>query len=401
MKSPYGYIQIRKNIEGSVRDSLKYKGLEKIQIPLPPLDDQIRINTVLTRIESIITKRKGTLITLDELEKNTFLKIFEFNNSNYQERIIEPLNINADIVSGITKGKKYNVNDLQEVPYMRVANVQDGYFDFTDVKTIQVTEKEIERYKLIKGDLLLTEGGDPDKLGRGAVWNNEIDNCIHQNHIFRVRIKDASINPIFLSALIASKYGKDYFLKAAKQTTGIATINSTQLKAFPLIKPPIHLQNKFAKFVEKIESLRAKLNQSLTQLESLYGSLSQRAFKGELNLSKVPVIYETDKEIGEVGITGDGDTDMKLKTNPDFSNEDLFDLIKKYSGRTFSFNEIWKEIEMLTDRKIPLKTDLQEQIIKLLETDQGHFTQVFNNLISQDGEEYGEKQIAFRSDYEN
>jgi type I restriction enzyme S subunit len=87
---------------------------------------------------------------------------------------------------------------------------------------------------------------------------------------------------------MASKYGKSYFLKAAKQTTGIASINSTQLKAFPLIKPPLPLQTQFAAIVEKVESMKSRYTQSLTEMENLYGSLSQRAFKGELDLSGVP-----------------------------------------------------------------------------------------------------------------
>lgn len=292
LKSNYGNVQIRNNTQGSVRDSLKYEGLESIQIPLPPLDDQKRIAEVLTRAEKLIARRKESIRLLDDFLKSTFLEMFGLSGTDYEKWEVEPLSKNTEIVSGITKGKKYKSIILREVPYMRVANVQDGHLNLAEIKTIEVTEAEILQYKLMKGDLLLTEGGDPDKLGRGAVWNNEIAECIHQNHIFRVRVKENSINPIFLSALMASKYGKSYFLRAAKQTTGIASINSTQLKAFPLIKPPLTLQNKFAGIVEKIEALKAKYSMSLAELENLYGSLSQRAFKGELDLSRVVLTTE-------------------------------------------------------------------------------------------------------------
>lgn len=97
------------------------------------------------------------------------------------------------------------------------------------------------------------------------------------------------INPYYLSALIGSRYGKSYFLKSAKQTTGIASINSTQLKNFPVVIPPIELQNQFAAIVEKVESLKSRYQQSLIDLEFLYGALSQRAFRGELDLSRVPL----------------------------------------------------------------------------------------------------------------
>ncbi len=291
LKTIYFKRQIGKLITGSAQLNFGPSHLQKIQIPLPPLEDQIRIAAVLTRAEKLIAKRKESIKALEEFLKSTFLEMFGLNSPDYKQWKVEPLCTHTEIVSGVTKGKKYKSSNLKEVPYMRVTNVQDGHLNLTEIKTIAVPDDEIQQYKLRKGDLLLTEGGDPDKLGRGAVWNDEIDECIHQNHIFRVRVrvKDKSINPVFLSALMASKYGKSYFLKAAKQTTGIASINSTQLKAFPLIKPPLPLQTQFASVVEKVESLKSRYAQSLAELENLYGSLSQRAFKGELDLGGVSV----------------------------------------------------------------------------------------------------------------
>ncbi|MFN9427438.1 MAG: restriction endonuclease subunit S, partial [Cyanobacteriota bacterium] len=90
---------------------------------------------------------------------------------------------------------------------MAVANVQDGKLSLDNVKTINATPEEIKRYRLLPGDLLLTEGGDPDKLGRGAIWNGEIDVCIHQNHIFRARKASNHIDMRYLSRLVSSPYG--------------------------------------------------------------------------------------------------------------------------------------------------------------------------------------------------
>ncbi|TOM81398.1 restriction endonuclease, partial [Vibrio parahaemolyticus] len=96
----------------------------------------------------------------------------------------------AHIRSGVTKGKKIDLSTAITLPYMRVANVQDGYLALDDVQEIAVSPADAQKCKLVSGDILLTEGGDPDKLGRGHVWRDEIPNCIHQNHIFSVRIKD-------------------------------------------------------------------------------------------------------------------------------------------------------------------------------------------------------------------
>lgn len=266
--------------------NLKIDNYLQTEISLPPIDDQKRIALLLGKVENLIVQRRARLKELDILLKSIFVTIFSTKRISKTKKLGQV----ADISSGVTKGKNYGNSRLIEVPYIRVANVQDGYLNLNDVKTIFVTPDESKRYLLTHFDLLLTEGGDPDKLGRGAIWHNEIESAIHQNHIFKVRIKDKLIvNPYYLSALVGSTYGKKYFLKSAKQTTGIASINSTQLKNFPVIIPPVELQNKFASIVEKVERIKNQYEHSLAELESLYGALSQKAFKGELDLSKVPL----------------------------------------------------------------------------------------------------------------
>ena len=188
----------------------------------------------------------------------------------------------ADIQSGIAKGRKINPSEAVSVPYMRVANVQDGYLDLSEIKELEVLQTDVEKYSLRKGDLLLTEGGDPDKLGRGAIWYEEIQPCTHQNHIFCVRPDSGVAEPEYLSTLIGSQYGKRYFLRAAKQTTGIATINKTQLRSFPALLPPLSLQKKYTQAVMSISSTRKHLNLLCTQTDSFFNSLLQRAFRGEL-----------------------------------------------------------------------------------------------------------------------
>ena len=138
----------------------------------------------------------------------------------------------ATISSGITKGSLLREARVTPVPYLAVSNVQDQRIILENVKSIEATSDEIARYALEKGDILLTEGGDPDKLGRGAIWEGQIDPCIHQNHVFKVRLNSTVLRREFLSALLSSARGKRYFLRGAKQTTGIASINMSQLKKF-------------------------------------------------------------------------------------------------------------------------------------------------------------------------
>lgn len=136
---------------------------------------------------------------------------------------------------------------------MAVSNVKDGYIDWTTIKTIEATEQEINQYRLLPDDVLMTEGGDPDKLGRGAIIKEPLENCIHQNHIFRVRLNETVILPEFFAEYLRHQKSKRYFLGCAKQTTGIASINMRQLKALPVLLPPLELQNQFADFVKVVD----------------------------------------------------------------------------------------------------------------------------------------------------
>nr|WP_254007625.1 restriction endonuclease subunit S [Rhizobium sp. L1K21] len=188
----------------------------------------------------------------------------------------------AEIRSGITKGRATRGEDLRTVPYLAVANVQDKSLNLDTVKEIDATEDEIKRYKLEKDDLLVTEGGDPDKLGRGTLWNNELPEAIHQNHIFKIRFKDKRILPLFANWLIGSKRGKSYFLRSAKQTTGIASINKTQLSDFPMLIPPISIQLEFAEKAANVNSMLDKLNSLRIEQDNLFASLQHRAFSGQL-----------------------------------------------------------------------------------------------------------------------
>jgi len=169
---------------------------------------------------------------------------------------IVPLEELCDLCSGITKGRKIDSTVTVEVPYMAVANVQDGSLKLDNVKTIEATPEEIHRYRLLPGDLLLTEGGDPDKLGRGAIWNGEITSCIHQNHIFRARKATQHVDMEYLAHLVSSPYGKRYFLRQSKQTTGIASINMSQLKRFPVPLPPLEEQRRIAAILDKAQDIK-------------------------------------------------------------------------------------------------------------------------------------------------
>lgn len=252
--------------------------VESIEIPLPEVNQQKEIAEKFKKLEQLISLRKQQLAKLDELVKARFVEMFGdvlLNSMQWPEKTLERM---ADIVSGITKGRKTTETDLQEVPYMAVSNVKDGYIDWTTVKTILATKQEIEQYRLMPDDILMTEGGDPDKVGRGAIIKVPLKNSIHQNHIFRVRLNEQEILPSFFAEYLRHQKAKRYFLGCAKQTTGIASINMRQLRALPTPVPPLSLQKQFAAFVERVDQQKQTVQQSLDKLELMKKALMQEYF---------------------------------------------------------------------------------------------------------------------------
>jgi len=190
----------------------------------------------------------------------------------------KPLSDVAQIQTGIAKGSK-KINDAIELPYLRVANVQDGFLDLSHIKKISLERSKIDRYLLQKGDVLLTEGGDFDKLGRGTVWDAQLKNCVHQNHIFVARPNKCLILSEFLSLLTGSPYGKAYFLKCSKQSTNLASINSTQLKEFPVLLPPLPEQTAIADLLSTWDAAIEKTARLIAAKEKWLSWLTRRLIR--------------------------------------------------------------------------------------------------------------------------
>lgn len=281
-RTPAYWRQISFHTTGSTQPGMNATKLKSLTVPLLPRDEQEHIAAVLDKVDSILRKRQKSIQIADEFLRSVFIEMFGDPVTNPKAWEELPLYQVSEVRSGVAKGRNFNGRQTVTVPYMRVANVQDGHIDLTDIKEIEVFPEEVEKYRLQRGDILLTEGGDPDKLGRGAVWEDQVSPCIHQNHIFSVRINRSGLLPEFLSALIASKRGKAYFLKAGKQTTGIATINKTQLSQFPIFVPPCNLQDRYVAILTRTQHASRAQTELADKSQRLFGSLVQRAFRGEL-----------------------------------------------------------------------------------------------------------------------
>lgn len=253
INSPVAKRQFNAGLKGIGVPNLHLGVIRETVVNVAPQNEQEKICKILDKVVTLIDERKTELELLDNLIKARFVELFGDMYLNTMRWKEQPLESMADIVSGITKGRKIKEQSMIKVPYMAVSNVKDGYIDWTTVKTIEATEQEIEQYRLLSDDVLMTEGGDPDKLGRGAIIKEPLENCIHQNHIFRVRLNESMLLPGFFAEYLKHQKAKRYFLRCAKQTTGIASINMRQLKVLPVLVPPLKHQEQFAAFVAQID----------------------------------------------------------------------------------------------------------------------------------------------------
>jgi type I restriction enzyme S subunit len=211
----------------------------------------------------------------------------------------------ADISGGITKGQKYRETDiLRRVPYLRVANVQRGYLDLTEMKEIDATETKIAALQLQPGDILFNEGGDRDKLGRGWIWNNELAVCIHQNHVFRARLRNTEHSSRFVS-YYSNSAGQQYFYDQGKHTTNLASINLTKLGELPIPLPPPAEQHRIVAEIEKqftrLDAGVAALKRVQANLKRYRAAVLKAACEGKL----VPTEAELARQEGRTFETGE------------------------------------------------------------------------------------------------
>jgi len=276
--------------------------------PCPPLQSQRRIADYLdretARIDALVAEKEKMLALLEEkrtalisravtrgLDPNAPLKPsgLDWLADIPAHWRLERLKFLAEVRGGLTLGKNYKDDDLIEVPYLRVANVQDGFLDLENVTTVLVPKKDVATYLLRKGDVLMNEGGDIDKLGRGCVWGAQIDPCLHQNHVFCVRPHLVSAE--WISLWTSTLEAKRYFESRAKRTTNLASISSSNIKELPVPLPPEKERREIMEFVSSMESrvkeIQSEIRRSIALLKEHRSALITAAVTGRLNLEGI------------------------------------------------------------------------------------------------------------------
>jgi type I restriction enzyme S subunit len=193
----------------------------------------------------------------------------------------------ANVLPGVAKGRDLSERKVIDLPYLRVANVQTGYLDLSDVATITVGVEEVHRYLLKAGDVLMNEGGDFDKLGRGFTWDGSIDPCLHQNHVFAVR-PFSTCDSTWINMITQTSYAKHYFILKSKQSTNLASISKTNIQDLPVIFPPMEERMTILAHIEtetaKIDKLISVIQEGIKKLKEYSTALVSAAVTGKIDV---------------------------------------------------------------------------------------------------------------------
>lgn len=248
----------------------------RMKLPLPPLDEQRRIAEILDKADALRAIRRAALAQLDSLTQSIFLDMFGDPVSNPKDWPIESFASVCDARLGKMLDAKQQTGEHKR-PYLRNANVQWFRFDLTSMFEMDFDDDDREKFELRPGDLLICEGGEP---GRAAVWQGQIAECFFQKALHRARPKNGVAVSDYIAWLL-------WFLAARKRLAGvtsatIAHLTGEKLAILPVMLPPIALQQEFVRRVERVTTLRSRLESSMGGLDAMFGALQYRAFRGEL-----------------------------------------------------------------------------------------------------------------------
>lgn len=278
-------LNCQQNMTGSAgQKRVPAKYLAKCKIPVPSITEQEQI---ISRIEELFSQLDKGVETLQKTKQQLAVyrqaaisSAFPQLNQNGWKRLDEI----AEIIGGITKGRNLEGQDTIELPYLRVANVQNGYLDLSEIKTIVLKKTEKEKYLLKYGDVLYTEGGDRDKLGRGTVWYDEIEECVHQNHVFKARLDKTHALSEYVAYWSMSIFARNYFYAKGKQSVNLASINKSVLSALTLPVPSLVEQRQVITDIKErlsvCESIENTIDIALQQAEAMRQSILKQAFEG-------------------------------------------------------------------------------------------------------------------------
>ena len=260
---------------GGVQLNLSKKEILNVPIILPTIEEQKKLANLFKIIENFIYLRKEELVNLHFLNKSLFSRMFGDIKTNDKNWEIKKL---GEVVQTQYGTSKKATSVVGEFPILRMNNITySGEMDYKDLKYIELSDSEKEKFLLKKGELLFNRTNSKELVGKTGLFNLDIPMAFAG---YLIRIKPSNlIHSKFLLFFMNSEFMKKLLYNKAKNIVGMANINAKELEDFSIILPPIELQNKFAERIEKIEKLSFEIEKSIKEAQNLYNSLMNKYFE--------------------------------------------------------------------------------------------------------------------------
>lgn len=254
----------------------------KLKVQIPPLVEQERIvakiEELFSDLDNAVETLNATKAKLEVYRQAVYASIYDYNN-------VRPITDFFEVTGGLTKNSKRNTLP-KKMPYLRVANVYFNMLDLSEIKEIGVNEQEIEKCLLKKNDLLFVEGnGSKSQIGRVAIWDGSIENCLHQNHLIKARPLGNMI-PAYALFYLISGGGRKQINEVSKSTSGLYTLSTNKVRELMI---PYCDYEKQQQGVDEIESrlsvcksIEETVDTALQQATAMRQSILKQAFEGRL-----------------------------------------------------------------------------------------------------------------------
>ena len=278
LHSPIGLQQILKDFRGATVGGISRGFTDKVSLPFPSLAEQKRIAAILDRADAIRRKRKQAIHLADEFLRSIFLDMFGdpgINPKNW------PMGTIRDLAADVRYGSSSKAGAQGEFPILRMNNITyTGSWNFGDLKYIDLSKKDQAKYLVHQGELLFNRTNSKELVGKTAVYR-EATSMAFAGYLIRVRTNELA-NPEYISAYLNSRHGKLTLESMCKSIVGMANINAQEMQDIKIAIPPRKLQDRYAGIVHRTLKHRSKHVLADNSANKLFGSLSQRAFRGDI-----------------------------------------------------------------------------------------------------------------------
>ena len=272
------FVLINGTAQGAAIPHLHGSQLRELVIALPAIKEQRRIATMFDKADAIQRKRKQLIELTNSLLKSIFIEMF---GSPSQNPYGWPVMTIGDIAEATQYGTSSKAGAVGEYPVLRMNNLTyDGNIDLADMKYIDIVRKDVDKYTVVKGDILFNRTNSADLVGKTAVYQGE-DRIAFAGYLIRLRTNKQAV-PEYVSAFLNSTYGKSILRKMCRSIIGMANINAKELRSIFIPVPPIRLQLQYQKRFEAIREFISSLKDKINIDNELQFSLARSAFSGKL-----------------------------------------------------------------------------------------------------------------------